>query len=324
MNDIQLFNFNDNQMRIIENDGMPYFVGKDVALILGYKDTSAALKKHIDNEDKRGGVLPTPKGKQKAFLINESGLYSLILSSKLPKAQEFKYWVTSKVLPTIRKTGKYEALSPKQIGGHSDILDLPLNSNKEENRADFISEYKEVTLYYNGFKLRITFFDCTFWFRLTELQDIFRYEKIKTLLQSTEIKYFRIKGYTGNPARFINLDALMKLFSYYPATKFLIWLQPFLNNKLKDSQKSLPFKQEEQNKIQKQCINLTEERIFKILKKYSYLSFRDVQAMKKILNKKKAKIFFSEVQTFCKKRSISINVFLDVICKVFIPELFID
>ncbi|MCH5149415.1 MAG: hypothetical protein J1G30_02000 [Spirochaetales bacterium] len=67
MNDIQLFNFNDNQIRIVEYDGMPYFVGKDVALILGYKDTSAALKKHIDNEDKRVGVLPTPKGKQKAI-----------------------------------------------------------------------------------------------------------------------------------------------------------------------------------------------------------------------------------------------------------------
>ena len=88
----------------------PYFVGKDVAEILGYKDTVNALKAHVDEEDKTGWQITTPsRGTQTATIINESGLYSLILSSKLPAAKKFKRWVTSEVLPSIRKTGSYTA-----------------------------------------------------------------------------------------------------------------------------------------------------------------------------------------------------------------------
>lgn len=94
-------------------DGVPYFVGKDVAQALGFKGKGAnnALKAHVDEEDKGVTEIMTPGGKQAMTLINESGLYSLILSSKLPKAKEFKRWVTSEVLPSIRKTGKYEIQS---------------------------------------------------------------------------------------------------------------------------------------------------------------------------------------------------------------------
>lgn len=91
----------------------PWFVGKDVAAILGYSDTADAVKKHVDPEDKGVGEMPTPGGKQRIMLINESGLYSLILSSKLPTAKEFKRWVTSEVLPSIRKTGEYK-ITPAQ------------------------------------------------------------------------------------------------------------------------------------------------------------------------------------------------------------------
>ena len=101
------FLFNDQQVRTVVRDGEPWFVGKDVADILGYSDTAQAVRKHIDDEDKGVVEMTTPGGKQNMVVINESGLYSLILSSKLPTAKAFKRWVTSEVLPTIRKHGAY-------------------------------------------------------------------------------------------------------------------------------------------------------------------------------------------------------------------------
>lgn len=107
MNKLELFNFRTQQVRtvLIEND--PWFVGKDIATILGYAKTADAVRKHIDKEDKGVFVLETPGGKQPVTIINESGLYSLILSSKMPDAKVFKRWVTSEVLPAIRKHGAY-------------------------------------------------------------------------------------------------------------------------------------------------------------------------------------------------------------------------
>lgn len=109
MNDIQIFkNKEFGEIRVVDADGTPWFVGKDVATTLGYKDTINALKAHVDEDDKKGWQINTPsRGSQNATVINESGLYSLILSSKLPKAKKFKHWVTSEVLPSIRKTGGY-------------------------------------------------------------------------------------------------------------------------------------------------------------------------------------------------------------------------
>ena len=97
-------------VRTIVKDGEPWFVGKDVAEILGYAKARNAIARHVDDDDKNDapfqGVLG---GTQTVTIINESGLYSLILGSKLPKAKTFKRWVTSEVLPTIRKTGGYVA-----------------------------------------------------------------------------------------------------------------------------------------------------------------------------------------------------------------------
>lgn len=106
-NQIQLFNFEDQQVRTLKIDGEPYFVGKDVAAILGYSRTAGAIKQHVDEEDKGVGKIQTPGGKQNLTIINESGLYSLILASKMPNAKRFKRWVTSEVLPTIRRHGAY-------------------------------------------------------------------------------------------------------------------------------------------------------------------------------------------------------------------------
>ena len=95
MNDLTVFkNKQFGEVRTVEISGEPWFVGKDVATCLAYKDTSDALKKHVDDEDKGVGVLPTPGGRQQVIIINESGLYSLILGSKLPTAKQFKRWTS--------------------------------------------------------------------------------------------------------------------------------------------------------------------------------------------------------------------------------------
>lgn len=94
-------------VRTIAIDGEPWFTGKDVAAALGYRDTKNALKAHVESEDKRGWQITTPSGKQNMTVINESGLYALIFGSRLPSARKFKRWVTSEVLPAIRKTGSY-------------------------------------------------------------------------------------------------------------------------------------------------------------------------------------------------------------------------
>lgn len=94
-------------VRALEIDGEPWFVGKDVAEVLGYSNPRKAMIDHVDTEDKGVTKCDTLGGAQEMAIINESGLYSLILSSKLPKAKEFKRWVTAEVLPAIRKTGGY-------------------------------------------------------------------------------------------------------------------------------------------------------------------------------------------------------------------------
>lgn len=110
MNELQIFKDDRfGEVRTITIYGEPWFVGKDVAEVLGYTDTAQAIRKHIDPEDKGVVETTTPGGKQPTTVINESGLYSLILSSKLPQAKEFKRWVTSVILPAIRKHGGYIA-----------------------------------------------------------------------------------------------------------------------------------------------------------------------------------------------------------------------
>ena len=95
------------EIRTLNIDGEPWFVGKDVAEKLGYVEAAKAIRTHVDKEDKGVSVLDTPGGQQKFTTINESGLYSLILSSKLPSAKKFKRWVTAEVLPSLRKHGAY-------------------------------------------------------------------------------------------------------------------------------------------------------------------------------------------------------------------------
>lgn len=122
MNNIQIFKYENNDVRTVEMNGEPWFVGNDVAAALGYgkgKSLANAVTNHVDSEDKGVTELMTPGGKQNVTIINESGLYSLILSSKLPTAKQFKRWVTSEVLPSIRKNGGYiagqEQMTPEEL-----------------------------------------------------------------------------------------------------------------------------------------------------------------------------------------------------------------
>lgn len=110
MEELQIFNNEEfGNVRSLMIDNEPWLVGKDVAEALGYKNVRDSLARHIDSDDKRDGVVihDSMGREQKPIIINESGLYSLILSSKLESAKKFKHWVTSEVLPTLRKTGSY-------------------------------------------------------------------------------------------------------------------------------------------------------------------------------------------------------------------------
>jgi prophage pi1 protein 08 len=117
MNGLVIFNNPEfGEIRTVEVNGEPWFVGKDVATALGYgegKSLANAVANHVDEEDKGVTELMTPGGNQKMVIINESGLYSLVLSSKLPGAKRFKRWITSEVIPSIRKHGAY--LTPETL-----------------------------------------------------------------------------------------------------------------------------------------------------------------------------------------------------------------
>lgn len=116
MNELIIFNNEEfGEIRTITINGEPWFVGKDVATALGYKDPSSAVSKNVDLEDKTTLLIQQDGSnyKSRTTFINESGLYALIFGSKLESAKNFKHWVTSEVLPSIRKTGKYEQKQPE-------------------------------------------------------------------------------------------------------------------------------------------------------------------------------------------------------------------
>lgn len=124
-----VFNFNEREVRTIVLNNEPYFVGKDVAEILGYNEPRKAISRHVDSEDGMKYPILTNGGTQEMTVINESGLYSLILSSKLPQAKEFKKWVTKEVLPAIRKTGSYNIPSNPM-----EALELMFEAQKQSNK----------------------------------------------------------------------------------------------------------------------------------------------------------------------------------------------
>lgn len=136
MNELKIFkNEEFGQVRTVMIDGEPYFVGKDVAEILGYAEPRSAISKKVDDEDRGVAKMETPSGMQEMTIINESGLYSLILSSKLESAKKFKRWVTSEVLPTIRKQGYYTADNNKNDETKAKLLRAEAMVINAKNRA---------------------------------------------------------------------------------------------------------------------------------------------------------------------------------------------
>ncbi|MCZ3621339.1 phage antirepressor [Lactobacillus mulieris] len=147
MNDLQIFKFNGLDVRTVLIDGEPYFVGKDVTEILGYKNASKALADHVDSEDKLNNETLSSLGQRGGWLVNESGLYSLIISSKLPTAKKFKHWVTSEVLPAICKHGGY--LTDEKIEEalyNPDTLIKLATQLKEEREGRLIAEQQVAEL----------------------------------------------------------------------------------------------------------------------------------------------------------------------------------
>lgn len=153
MNELRIFNNADfGDVRTVEKDGNIWFVGKDVAEALGYARTADAVKAHIDADDKGVCVLPTPGGRQETTIINESGLYSLVLSSKLPSAKAFKRWITSEVIPSIRKTGSYNKPSKQ-----------PTTQQEQRAKAMLLNAQSR---------------QCKLWLRLAETTDLPDYKHI--------------------------------------------------------------------------------------------------------------------------------------------------
>ena len=150
MNQLQTFNFNGLDVRTILIDDEPYFVGKDVTEILGYKNASKALADHVDSEDKLNNETLSSLGQRGGWLVNESGLYSLIISSKLPTAKKFKHWVTSEVLPAIRKHGAYmtDEKAFDVVNNKSGLADLLQQAADQLKRKDIqIAEMKPKALF---------------------------------------------------------------------------------------------------------------------------------------------------------------------------------
>ena len=165
-NEINIFNFEENKLRSLLIDEVPYFVAKDAAQVLGYKNTTQALNDRVDDEDKISKLVNESQisendnfvnDSQKIVnvdLINESGLYSLILSSKMPNAKKFKHWVTSEVLPAIRKTGGYQvpktpeeqlALTMKatvHLAQRIDKAEKDIDEIKNKSEIDSAQRYK--------------------------------------------------------------------------------------------------------------------------------------------------------------------------------------
>lgn len=150
--DLSTYIYNDQNIRVVSVEGEPWFVGKDVANILGYAKSRNAIAVHVDEDDALKWGLTDSMGRtQETIIINESGLYSLILSSKLPSAKEFKRWVTHEVLPSIRKTGSYAMQPqsyPEALRALADEVEKRMALEAENDRKDqIIADYEPKAQY---------------------------------------------------------------------------------------------------------------------------------------------------------------------------------
>ena len=147
MNEFQTFNFDYSVVRAITINGDPYFIGKEIAEILGYTNPQKAIRDHVDDDDKLTERIVLSGQKREVYMINESGLYSLVLSSKLPEAKRFKRWVTREVLPSIRKHGMYATpQTAEKILEDPDFLIKALQDLKQEREKRKALETENKTM----------------------------------------------------------------------------------------------------------------------------------------------------------------------------------
>ena len=162
MNELQVLNNPDfGNIRALEINGEPYFVGKDVAEVLGYSNPQKALRDHVDEEDKTVNESFTVNGTM-GILISESGVYALVFSSKLPKAKEFKHWVTSEVLPTIRKHGAYmtpETLEKALLNPDGMIKVLQALKDERDKTKKLTAENSELSVQNEIYRPKAEYFD---------------------------------------------------------------------------------------------------------------------------------------------------------------------
>ena len=194
-NELKTFtNDNFGSIRGIEIDGEGWLVGRDVAKALGYKNISDALKKHVDEEDKGVAKCDTLGGIQEMTVINESGFYSLVLGSKLPNAKKFKKWVTSEVLPSIRKHGMY---ATDELLDNPDLLIQIATKLKEERELNrrLQEENEEKNKLIEKQKPKAEFYDeiidSTTVIGMKEVADIL---KVKGYGRNNLFKFLREKG----------------------------------------------------------------------------------------------------------------------------------
>lgn len=164
MNDIQIFNNPEfGEIRTVEQNGEPWFVGKDVALALGYADAFGALKKHVDDVDKQNCQNDSFESPRGMTIINESGLYSLCFGSKLEGAKRFKRWVTSEVLPSIRKNGGYiagqEQLTPEELMAKALLVANKTLADREARICELTAQNSQLTVEKQIMQPKAEYFD---------------------------------------------------------------------------------------------------------------------------------------------------------------------
>lgn len=187
MNELQIFtNEEFGEIRALEIKNAPWFVGKDATRILGYSNSSDALKKHVDEEDKGVAKCDTLGGKQTLTIINESGLYSLILSSKLPNAKKFKRWVTSEVLPQIRQTGGYIPFSQGESDEEFLARALIVAQKTLDKKNKMIEEMQPKANYFDRFMNSEGYYSST---QVAKLYKISSAKKLNKLLNDKGLIY---------------------------------------------------------------------------------------------------------------------------------------
>lgn len=164
MSNIQIFNNPEfGEIRTIDQNGEPWFVGKDVATALGYADPRCAISKKVDDLDRGVAKMATPSGEQEMTIINESGLYSLCFSSKLEGAKKFKRWVTSEVLPSIRKNGGYiagqEQLTPEELMAKALLVANKTLADREARICELTAQNSQLTVEKQIMQPKAEYFD---------------------------------------------------------------------------------------------------------------------------------------------------------------------